>query len=97
MKNLFAFLIMPVSYIVRGLVLKVLWGWFFVTTFSMPPITIPVALGLSTTVGFLTAHYDPDAAKKPEDERMSALFTVAVSILTSLMTLAIGAIIHAFM
>ena len=40
-----------------GYVLTVLWGWFIVPTFHLPPLTIPVALGLSTLAMTMNGTY----------------------------------------
>lgn len=37
-----------------GYVLHILWGWFMVPAFGAPPLSIPMALGVSVTVGLLT-------------------------------------------
>jgi hypothetical protein len=74
--------------LLRGWVLSVLWGWF-VTPLGTPPITIPIALGLSLLISMFTQ----------EVKREKEAITVALvsSIVISLLSLGIGAIYHAFM
>ncbi len=36
-----------VGILLRGWVLCVLWGWFVVPFFNLPPLTMPMAIGLS--------------------------------------------------
>lgn len=40
----------------RGYVLSILWSWFIVPAFGLPALTVPLAIGLSLLVGFLTAQ-----------------------------------------
>ena len=83
-----------------GLVLSVLWGWFIVPALHANPITIPQAIGISLVVGMVV--YQPSSSKDKnkgkEDESIGAtLFTAfCVATIAPLFTLAIGAIVHAF-
>lgn len=38
---------------INGWAFSVLWKWFIVSTFGLPALSIPVAIGLLLTVGFL--------------------------------------------
>lgn len=67
---LFAVIGVCVSWILtsifNGWVLKTLWAWFMVTTFEIPALSIPAAIGMALVVRFLT--WQPtktDASKKP--------------------------------
>lgn len=42
----------------RSYVLSILWAWFIVTTFGLPVLNIPTAIGLSCVVSFLTYQHD---------------------------------------
>lgn len=44
--------------ILSGYVLSVLWAWFIVSTFGLPLLTIPVAIGITLVVGYLTKQAD---------------------------------------
>ena len=46
-------------YLFTGFVLKVLWGWFIVSQFHLPPIGIPVAIGITLIVVMLTHQHIP--------------------------------------
>lgn len=50
-----------------GYVLMILWGWFVVPTFALPPLALAPAIGLALVAGYLTHQYTPKAAK-PEDD-----------------------------
>lgn len=51
------------SFVWSGLVLKVLWGWFFVPIFGLPNLNIPQALGIALVVSYLTHRYNEDNRK----------------------------------
>ena len=42
-----------VGAVMNGYVLSVLWGWFVVPVFSVPPLSIATAIGLSLAIGML--------------------------------------------
>lgn len=69
----------------RGVVLSTLWRWFIVRTFHAPPLTIPVALGISTLFGYLNADLKP----QPKDTHSFGL-TVAISLVQAGVALALG-------
>ena len=59
MNGFLTFLAMFPCIVYRGLVLKVLWGWFMVPTFvqyDLPALTIPSALGIGILISMLTYH-----------------------------------------
>ena len=39
--------------VVSGYTFSVLWGWFIVSTFGLPELSIPAAIGLALNVSFL--------------------------------------------
>ena len=43
-----------------GLVLSLLWAWFFVPSFGLPPLSIPNAIGVALVVTYMTYQYQPD-------------------------------------
>ena len=51
---LILFVVLPLSTILSGYTLTMLWDWFIVTTFGMKSLTIIQAIGVSYVVGFLT-------------------------------------------
>ena len=48
----------------NGFVLSTLWAWFAVTTFAVPAMSIPVAMGLSLFVTVLLKHCMNDVELK---------------------------------
>lgn len=88
---------MVVLTILRGLVLQALWGWFMVTTFGLPTLTLVEALGLSLVVSFLTMYIpneDPDNDSRSPGEK--ALAGVFIGLFFYGFAYCAGAIIHAF-
>lgn len=53
-----------VSTIYSGWVLTVLWGWFIVSTFGLPALSIPLAIGLNLLVVLLTINAQPYTDKE---------------------------------
>lgn len=53
----------------RGWALSVLWGWFVVKQFGLPPIGIPLAIGLSLIVSYLTCDMGQVLHRQREDKR----------------------------
>jgi hypothetical protein len=58
--------VVPIALFANGFTFSKLWEWFVVPTFSLPELTIPVAIGISMIVSFLTYRY-----KKGDDEEQS--------------------------
>ena len=58
MKNLFGWLAALISTILlaiwRGIVLKVIWGWFFVPLFGLPSLSTGQAMGVGLVITYLT-------------------------------------------
>ena len=82
-----------VSSVLNGLVLVKLWSWFIVPTFALPVLSVPVAIGISILVKYLTLQ------KMPKDDNAGAAkigeaygFAIAYPILT----LFIGWLVHFF-
>ena len=65
--------------IMRGFVLKKLWGWFVIPLFpSAPAVSIAQAIGISLVVGYLT-HQDSES--KSESSASSAKGVMAFALL----------------
>ena len=80
------------SAILRGWVLSLLWGWFFVPVLDLPPLSIPQAIGISIVVGVL-AH-QPDTLKDKYQDSSKVWIAAFVYPLTVLL---IGWIVKGFM
>ncbi len=50
-----------------GYVFSILWGWFIVTTFGLPVLTIPAALGTILVVRYMTLKVDKSDKEKALD------------------------------
>lgn len=90
-----ALLLWPVSAIVQGFCLKILWGWFMVTTFAMQALTIPQALGLALTVSYITHQVESRKAK--EGESYGPIELLVGGMLRAVIVLFIGWVYHLFM
>lgn len=82
---------MAYAAMINGWALSKLWSWFIVTTFGLPALTIPAAIGLATVVSFMTTKLDD---KKSEDTYCEALVKgAAISTIKPLFALGFGAIV----
>lgn len=94
---LIAFLILaviPLSVIVNGYVLTVLFKWFLVPL-GLAPISIPTAIGIAMIVSYLTYKIDTN---KPEKTLNDALADLGAAIVVKpLAALAGGYIVTLFM
>lgn len=58
------FVAIPLGVMWKGFVLTKLWGWFIVSRFGLPPLSVAQAIGLAVVVGMFT-HI---RTKENEDE-----------------------------
>lgn len=69
-------IIIPLHFLVMGLVLQTLWGWFIVPTFSLPELTLIHAIG----IGLIMELYNEDLSdikdkyKEPLSTRLALTF-----------------------
>jgi hypothetical protein len=98
-KFVLVLLLSPFTPIIRGLVLVKLWKWFIVGWFHVPEISIPMALGISLIVGFLTYQDPPDSGKKNKaGVDVGHLFMrVLINLCQSLFALGLGAVYRMFL
>lgn len=54
-------LLLPIVITLNGFILTLLWSWFIVPQFSLPYLSIPMALGLATILSMLT-HQTTDSS-----------------------------------
>lgn len=59
--------IMVYGSILNGWALSKLWAWFMVTTFGLPSLSIPAAIGVAMVASYLTREIDE--TKKQDDEK----------------------------
>lgn len=50
--------------ILSGWVLSLMWAWFIVPKFQLPPLNVTEAIGVSLVVGFLTIQYSSSNGKE---------------------------------
>ena len=80
--------------LVEGLVLSVLWSWFMVSAFGLPPISIPVALGISLLISVATFRVRNEDLEEVETDK--ALMKSGVKLLCLFIFLGLGWIVHLF-
>ena len=87
------------SSIVRGYVFSTLWGWFMVPIFNLPPINIPLAIGIYLIIILVTSHLKTDYSNSSSStqgfaEKVGESFGTIV--LYPFFILFLGWIIHLF-
>jgi hypothetical protein len=66
--------------LLRAFVFVKLWGWFIVTTFALPALSYPAAMGIGTLVGMLTMR--PTKENDDDELGIQAVFTsISISLL----------------
>ena len=90
-------LLTPITAIFKGLVLKILWGWFVVPLLDLPQLSIPLALGISLTVSFLTYQHIPTDDALDGDPVQKFLGTLIFSFIHPALALLFGWIYYQFM
>ena len=53
-----------------GYALSILWGWFIVSAFHAPALSIPAAIGVSMIVSYMTYHGTPTDKDKSFTDKM---------------------------
>jgi len=74
----------------RGYVLTILWGWFVVHAFGAQPLAIPLAIGLSMLVTFLT-----HSPQNPKDT--DSAFIIGMAVFGPALVLFMGWIVQKFL
>lgn len=94
---LIALVTMPISTVLRGYVLSVLWAWFIVPQFDVKPLGIVSAIGVALVVGWLAKDTAPSPVKDKKPFLETIVEGVFLSIAMPLMILFTGYIVHLFM
>jgi len=89
MRTIIVLLIASALFLVHGVVLTQLWGWFIVPL-GVPAISLAWAVGLSCVVGLVT----PQPAPVPKDRALEYLGIITTK---PFVVWAIGLVAHAFM
>jgi len=95
---LVALILTPISYVINGWVLSLLWRWFLVP-FDFPVLSIPQAIGISLVIGFLThqvphKHCKDDRSK--DDKLTDSIAENAAFLVFPLFALGVGWIVVQF-
>lgn len=53
-----------------GYALSILWGWFIVSAFHLPNLSIPAAIGVAMIVSYMTYHGTPSDKDKSFSDKM---------------------------
>lgn len=89
---IFGFIVSP---IMNGFVVSKLWLWFVVTTFEVPTLSIPVAIGLGITARLLINGFN--ANNKADTDENVITTIVAHALFSPLIVLLIGWVVTLFM
>lgn len=94
----FALAILNLAYsigcmILSGCVLSLLWAWFIASTFGLPLLTIPVAIGVMLVVGYLTKQADFNNSDREDYQKRVNV----VQIVKPLSALVVGWVIKMFL
>lgn len=98
--GLFAWFVIatPLFAILNGWVLSVMWGWFVVPLFNLPPLTIPYAIGMSFVISmFKSKKYKIDEEDKDKGNTYLILRATLIDISTPLAALFSGWLVTLFL
>ena len=79
-----------------GYALSILWAWFIVSTFSLPELSIPAAIGIALTISYLT-HQDIPVDNKSRDFGEILLEGIAKGLTKPSIALLIGLVVTLFL
>jgi hypothetical protein len=87
---------MFLSAMFNGYALSVLWGWFIVPTFNLPPLSVAPAIGVAMVVSYLT-HQVNDCEKNEQGFLEGIGKGLFMAIAKPLFALFFGSIVRQFM
>jgi hypothetical protein len=92
-------ILLVASSLLRGWALSVLWGWFVVPFFHLPPLSIVLAIGLGLVVGMFKGNTNTDIYNKETNKTdwTKTLTLCAGIFLSPLLSVGIGYIVKMFM
>lgn len=96
-------LVLVIGAVTNALVAVQLWAWFMVTVFGLPPITIPMALGIRAALMVLLSYttIEPQHFSVKGDrivvEEKSFKAKIVSGLVFTLMALLVGWIAHLFL
>jgi len=68
-----------VNSVISGWAFSVLWGWFIVSAFGLPALSIPMAIGVMMTISFAMPTKEESEDGKGFSDRMIGAFSVVVA------------------
>ena len=95
MDNFIKFVLSICATILRGYTLSIMWGWFIVTTFAIVPISVPAAIGINILAALFTKT--PKRIDKDKSREDDVMYNIIVSMLWSVIALAVGYAVTKFM
>lgn len=78
MKKVLLVIFTILFYPFKGLIVQILWGWFIVPTFHLPPISVPVAIGIGSIIGALAYQNDSDDEREFEKILLSSYVILSI-------------------
>ena len=89
--------LLAASAVWRGYVLAILWAWFAVPTFGLPPLSIPFAIGLTLVARMVVGSSQTGReAEKPMTPREKLWNSFSVIVIVPALILLIGWIVRQF-
>lgn len=82
--------------VLNGYALAKLWRWFIAPQFGLPTLSIPMAIGLALTIGFLTKEVD-NCQKEKKDAKTATIEAFAVMLGKPIFALFTGWIVTLFL
>lgn len=76
-----------------GFIASILWGWFMVPVFGLPPISIPAAIGL----GLVASCFVASSHKERDDKTEAWAHLIGVLLAKPLLLLCIGWVAKGFL
>jgi len=67
-KIIVVLLMIPISVLLDGWALTILWDWFIAGLFELPVLTLGAAIGVSLVVKYLTYQRDDNAGSGNDDD-----------------------------
>lgn len=81
--------------IFRGYALSILWGWFIIPVFHLPPLSVPYAIGFALVVSYLTHQTIPsDNSDEHESFGYKIFKVIIMAATTPAFALLFGWIVH---
>ena len=84
------------SMFLRAWVLTILWGWFFVAVYHLPPMSLAMAMGCALIVGMfrVNEYKSLPETTDPLEKRKRYIHIFSEMLIAPLMTLLFGWLVH---